>query len=282
MKVFITGGEGYIARNLTRLFKNRGDEVYAPSKSELNLLIPSNITKHLLTFDLIIHAASSGVSPHSGEDMFSDIYIQNIQMYENLHVVLKKSGIPIIFIGSGAEYDRRRPIKDRTENDVFNEWPIDPYGLSKNIITRRALTDFNNSYVLRLFGCFNHDEKESRLIRATIKNIHAGLPPHITQDRIMDYFYMDDLFTIITHLVQHSGPRHINLVYEERTLLSDIVQKVQLYMGVNTDSIIDVGDVIGFEYCGAGDVLNEFCGNEKLKLIGLDEGIRRTVESLKI
>ena len=171
MKILITGGRGYIARNLKSLFESEQNyTVYAPSRTELNLLDIDKLHQYLkkYKFDAIIHAATKGGN-RIDTDTYENTYIPNILMFENLCELIHH--IPVIIFSSGAEFDRRYEIYESQEEDIFKKWPIDPYGLSKNIISRRSLIDYNNIWILRVFGCFNWDEKSHRFIKSSIESL---------------------------------------------------------------------------------------------------------------
>ena len=275
MKVLITGGGGYIARNLTLLFQRVGHEVLAPTRLELDMTDDRGVMTYFMRNnpDLVIHCANRG-GRRGYKDTYDD-FVTNIKMFENSYIFAQ--GAPVILIGSGAEFDRRFCIKERPETEVFKSWPIDFYGLAKNLITRRALTEHKNIWVLRLFGCFNHADKQTHFIPAGILNTNQGLPIEVHRDIKMDFFYMDDVFTVINQIiVDRTTPRHINLVYKWKINLIGIATLIQKYMGCHNTKI-KVNDIrIGNDYTGDGTVLDSL----KLPLVGLDEGIKRTIYNL--
>lgn len=272
MKILITGGCGYIARNLNRLLSAKGYEILAPSRKELDMLSLPSLQDCLKKekVDAIIHCASRG-GMRKNCDTFEDVYLSNIKMFENL-MLAAGDVIPIILFGSGSEYDRRYNISNRREGDVYSEWPVDFYGLSKNIITRRIKT---NMRVLRLFGCFNYDEDPSRFIKYSIHRVKQGLPILIDQNRIMDFFFFDDIIPVLEYVLKNKYLQNINLVYNKKRSLFSIAKFIQEYC--KSYSGIDVVN-IGMDnaYTGNGDILE----NLNLPLIGLDEGIERTIKHL--
>ncbi len=280
MKILITGGNGYIARNLKPLFEQNGYEVHAPSRTELDLLDLDYLTTFikLEKFDAIIHTAARG-GKRTKQDTFDDVFTPNVQMFENLYMAnMWRDPAPIFILGSGAEFDRRGTIRRAREEEVFNRWPNDPYGLSKNLIARRALTDFDRMYVLRLFGCFNWDDDPSRFVKAGILNLKRGLPIEVHKDREMDYFFLDDVFLVLDYLIKNGGPRNINLVYEEKLTLLDIASLIHKHVKLFEPSIklVEMGQ--GMPYSGAGEVLARLPIADQL--FGLEEGIRRTSNKL--
>jgi GDP-L-fucose synthase len=286
MRILITGGQGYIARNLVPLFLNAGYEVNAPSRIEMDLLNPERVEEYLTKSkpDVIIHAAVKG-GDRDRKDTWEDVFVPNMKMFENLYLCVMRPDFEFckfIVISSGAEFDRRYPIHGRFEGTAKYCWPVDPYGLSKNLITRRCHEDLDNIWVVRLFGCFNFDEDPSRFIKNGILNLKRGLPIEIHQNKKMDYFYLDDIFTVIDFILNHPEniPKDINLVYPEKKTLLDIASLIHKHMNVfhPTIKLNEMGE--GYDYTGSGYFLDRMRKVGNLQLLGLEEGIRRTVLKL--
>lgn len=283
-KILITGGSGYIARNLRRLLVNKGHHVLAPSHSELDLLDQDNLRIYLREnqFDAIIHTATKG-GKRNGNDTFENTYVPNMLMFENISWCRPNRDVPIITFGSGAEFDRRKSIKNEYASSILFSWPIDPYGLSKNIITRRAITYMQNVWVLRLFGCFNHDEDDTRFIKNCILSVKENRPIIVHQQKTMDFFFLDDIVSVIEHIFltkldpNAKFPTNINLTYTQKHGLIGIAQLVAHQMNKPNHEIIIEQEGCSPEYTGDGQQL----ADTGIRLIGLREGIRRTCELLQ-
>jgi nucleoside-diphosphate-sugar epimerase len=280
--ILITGGEGYIARNLARLFRENTDHcVYNPPKKDLDLLNPNQIKTIIDLFgpDVIIHAAIKGGTIEN-VDTLQDT-ADNIAMYENL-LSFAPEEVAIFNIGSGAEFDRKDDIDCALEDDLDKSYPIDPYGLAKNIIARKTLQDTHGS-IFRLFGCFNHDEEPFRFIKKSILNIKEGTPITIHQNRLMDFFYIDDVFTIINKHIPtdpYIGRYHLNLVYEDKYSLLDMAFMIIRATGEKDHMVIIEDEGMGKAYTGDGMKLKNSLRLNDFKLIGLEEGIVRTCKKL--
>lgn len=280
MKILITGGTGYIGRNLSRIFKkNKKYVVYSPSKLNLNLLDKYSILNVINDFnpDVIIHTAIIGGMRLECDSY--DIIKYNVEMYENLMVCIKNNVI-VFLIASGSEFDRRNDIDKIKEDELFKKYPVDPYGISKNIISRQALNDIRkNIFVLRLFGCFNYDEENSRFIKQCIYNIKNKKPIEIHQNKQMDFFYIDDVYTVINHILNNKKNilhSHINLVYYEKYDLIDIVKIILKSCKIKKYPIIIKNNNIGNSYTGDGSILKSM----NLNLIGIKRGIQITCNKL--
>ena len=278
MKILITGGNGYIARNIEHLLEQMGHAVIAPSHEEFDLLYRRQVIDciHNQSFNAIVHAASIG--GRRGEpDTFDNVYLKNIQMFENLCSAIDGTNIPVILFGSGAEYDRRTSIQELPEAEIYRRWPIDPYGLAKNIITRRA-NDFKNMHILRLFSCFNHDELNTRFIRHSISNLKRGFPIEVHQNKMADFFYLDDVAMVIDYILKNGGPKQMNLVYNQKIDLLGIASLIHKHVGIfePTVELYSPGD--GPSYTGGANILYKLPITSKF--IGLEDGIHRTCNKL--
>jgi nucleoside-diphosphate-sugar epimerase len=285
MKVLITGKDGYVARNFKPLFEQLKYEVLTPSSNELDMTNLSVLKKYFDIHDpdFIVHTANKG-GKRGIEDTYENFLI-NIVMFENLMNVIEDR--PTVIFGSGAEFDRRHPILRTPEDNILKAWPIDLYGLSKNIITRQVLSDYKNKriYIFRLFGCFNYNENSERFIRNSIQNIKKGVPIVIHQNKEMDFFYLDDVFTIVEHFLCYSSiydTQDINIVYYDKYTLLDIANMIVKYTShLNPQIKLDTLK-IGNPYSGDNTrMYNILYKNEQIKkLIGLEEGIRQTCNKI--
>lgn len=284
-KVLITGGKGYIARNLVPLFQAGGYDVIAPSRTEMDLLNEEMTSEYIQREkpNVIVHAAGRGANKPARHN-WNTVYVENMTMWETLETVACYEGTTVerlFILGSGAEFDVRLPIRELDGSQIQYLYPMDPYGLSKNLITRRALQNYNHTYVLRLFGCFNWDEDDGRFIKASILNLKRGLPIEIYQNKEMDFFYLDDLYTVMDYIINHNQcPRDINMVYKDKLTLMNIASMITRLMG-HTGPFVRIGLSSGEPYTGSAYALRRIeMLDENFSLIGLEEGIRRTILKL--
>ena len=138
----------------------------------------------------------------------------------------------------------------------------------------RAREAVESGEILRMFGCFNYDEDSTRFIKSGILNLKRGLPIEIHQNRMMDFFYLDDVFTVVDYILRVPiyCPKNINLVYPEKVNLLDIASLIHKHTQIfdYPIKIVETGEA--YDYTGNGTVLSRL----PFKFIGLEEGIRRT------
>ncbi len=139
MRVFVTGGRGFLGKSLTPQLIEKGATVLSPSHSELDLTLYENVLDFFTENepDIVIHAAVDGggiqyMKEHPGSVYFNNI-IMNSYIVEasRLHDVKKFVGI-----GTVCSYPKFAPVPF-IEEDLWNGYPEDtnaPYGLAKKML----------------------------------------------------------------------------------------------------------------------------------------------------
>jgi GDP-L-fucose synthase len=207
-KILILGGSGFIGRNLVEYFIKQPTQydVSAPSIRELDLMdsesVDSFFVKH--NFDVVIFAVNYG--NYRVDDPSQEILKKNLMMFFNL-VKKGNSFGRMIFLGSGAEYDRSRDVVCAKESDFGKNMPSDDYGFYKYVCSK-YIENSSNILNLRLFGVFGkYEDYSNRFISNMICRKIKGLPLSIKKNRVMSYVYVDDLAKIIEHFILNV-PRH--------------------------------------------------------------------------
>ena len=120
--IFITGGGGFIGRNLKEKLSLLGYRVLIPTSAELNLLDEQAVDDFMCQqpVDVLIHAANKG----GGRDTMglADVVQTNLRMFFNI-VKHADNVQKIIHFGSGAEYGKHKPIINVEEKDADNAFP---------------------------------------------------------------------------------------------------------------------------------------------------------------
>jgi len=106
MKILITGGSGFIGKNLKEQLVNDYSEVHTSTSSELNLLDTSKVSQYLKEhyFDVVLHTATWSATKTSTKDI-TRVFENNIKFFYNIVRNLHSFG-KMIYYGSGAEYYR--------------------------------------------------------------------------------------------------------------------------------------------------------------------------------
>ena len=185
MNLLITGCNGFIAREISRNFKDKKYNLFLTNRSNLDIANSSQVDDFFKKnkIDYVIHTAIvGGRKEHS--DGVNDLF-ENLVMYNNLANNSHRFKL-MINLGSGAEFDRSLNIEEEFENTIFSRTPKDYYGLSKNLITRQ-IHQRENIFNLRLFGCFGALEGSQRLIHAAFRSSLKNTPSMVHQNKLMDF-----------------------------------------------------------------------------------------------
>jgi nucleoside-diphosphate-sugar epimerase len=139
---------------------------------------------------------------------------------------------------------------------------------------------------MRLFGCFYHNEANDRFIKSNILRYLKDEPIIIHQDKYMDFFYMEDLATIIKRFLRKTEngrlqyfDRDINMSYRTSYTLRQIADMINRLDWRHHSKIIIEKEGMDKSYCGrsynCGLVINS------LEIKGLERGIQECYERLK-
>jgi nucleoside-diphosphate-sugar epimerase len=262
--ILITGCNGYIARNIKNYLKDY--KLFLTDRSSLNLLNSYDVDNFFSGryFDIVLHTAVNGGSRLNSDDC--TVFYNNILMHYNLMKNNANFG-KYINLGSGAELDRSKNID--FDSCQIESFPIDHYGLSKNVIARTGYTleKFHN---IRIFNVFNEDELSTRMMRNSITNYINKEKIIIHQNRYMDFMSFDDFAKILNYVISSNNcPKTINCSYQEKYLLSDIAEIINSLSNYKVEIEIQNKE-LGFSYIGKSEI-------EKLdiKLDGLKLGIEK-------
>ena len=256
MRVLITGANGYIGKSLYNALKEEY-EVSGINRQVVDLIDPIAV-KHYFDradyFDVVIHCAVAGGSRLTQDDW--NVMDKNLIMYYNLLANRSCFG-RFIHFGSGAE----------------TYMPKEPYGYSKKVIAKSILNQ-DNFYNLKIFGVFDENELDTRFIKANIKRYINKEPIQVHRDKIMDFFYMEDLVRVVKYYIADEvPPKEFDCVYEVIHSLKGIAELI------NDLDYHKVDIQIANE--GLDLYKSNYAAPLPIELVGLKEGIERTYTKLK-
>ena len=271
MRILITGANGFIGRNLAAALTEY--EVTKLTRQTVDLTNREAVNEFFKgkSFDVILHCAMVGGRRYKNDG--PEVLYKNLAMFYNLLAHQDKFG-KLVNFGSGAELDKHNDInKDSYFKDAY---PLDHYGMAKNIICR-LIENEDKCFSVRLFNVFGADEESARFIRANIQRYIDREPIIIHQDKMMDFFYIDDLITLVKFYINKSHiPEEINAVYKDKYTLSGIATMVNNLSDYKVDVIVEQ-EGLSKHYVGKNTRLDLL----KLPLKELQQGILETYNKLK-
>lgn len=266
-RVFITGGDGFIGRNLREhLASVKGYEVFAPPRSELDLLDTDAVSGYIRAnrIDIVFHGANiGGGRKYAAQEVLG----KNLRMFFN---IARCSGSleRIIVCGSGAEYGKSAPLVQVKEEEFGARIPADEYGFSKYIMSSYAGVA-ENVLSLRFFGVFGkYEDYDFKFIsNAIVKNL-LRMPITIQQNVFFDYLYIDDCVRLIEWFMRHK-PKHstYNLATGTRVDLVTLAKKINEHSDFKSEiKVINPG--LNKEYTASNSRLLEDVGGFSFTPLG--------------
>ena len=246
MRIMITGSNGFIGKQLSSCLREYGHRTFECNRSTLDLSDSKAVQAFFNGnyFDVVIHCALVGRENIYSND--ENIVKDNIVMWDNL-VNNRHRFKKLINFGSGHEFDITTDINYAEEQDIFSIEPEMPYGKVKSLIAR-DLIQYENFYNLRVFGIFHYTESPKRFFRKIATSSKRDF--HIDQDKYVDYINLEDIFPMIDIILNGEAKhRDINLVYQEKLLLSEMAHMFNNITMSNANIVID-HEMIGLSYTG--------------------------------
>lgn len=263
MRILITGKNGYIAKGLLKHLDNfkflnfpRDKEIITVGRDDFDLTDRKSTNewfKNEHKFDVVIHTAIVGGRRIKKDN--ADVFYQNISMFYNL-LNNKDKFTKFIHFGSGAELGM----------------PSEPYGLSKKIINE-LIKPLDNFYNIRIFGLFDEDELDNRFIKANIRRYINKESIEVYENKLMDFFYMEDLVSLVNYYITHPSPPKVSeCSYAIKYSLLEIANIINNQSDYKV-SIKQLGNLNKPDYIGTTV--------PDIKYIGLMQGILNVYNKLK-
>jgi len=271
--IFIAGGSGFVGKNIILQLGDKYN-LLAPNHAELDLLDKDAVERFFNehTIDVVIHAAAVGVKK---TPLISNAIEKNMKIFFNI-ANLQKKWKKMIFLGSGAEYDKRQDLKQVTEMDFGRSIPVDDYGAAKYLCSL-YIESAEHIINLRCFGVYGkYEDSTQRFISSAILDVLAGRPITIGQNVWFDYLYVDDLIAIIDYFINHEATyKFYNVASGMRVDLLTLAGIVERISG-SKRGIKVVRDGLNREYTADNSRLKSELPD--FKFTSLEDGIKKMFE----
>lgn len=252
--LLLTGGSGFIGQNILEQLHSKY-EILSPSHKELDFINASDVLAFLSSkkVDFVVHAINSGGARNQVAD--ANMVEKNLRCFFNI-AHLNKMYKKMIFIGSGAEYNKKQNLTNVSEDFFGQSIPEDQYGFYKYICSE-YIQGSDKIINLRCFGVYGqYEDYTVRFISNAIVRSIFGLPISINKNCFFDYLEVGDLVNVIdfslTNQLKH---KFYNVGSGQKIDLLSIAKIIKEITG-NPHEIIVKQDGLGNEYT---------CNVERLK-----------------
>ncbi len=277
-KILLTGGSGFIGRNILESFLAEKYDISHPSRQELNLTDSGSVKNYFKykVFDVVLHSATK--PGHRNAKDTKDLFCLNTGMFENLVNHKDRYGKFINF-GSGAIYDNSKNIADETEENIFQNIASDEHGFCKYTVAKK-IEKLENFVDLNVFGIFGkYEDWQIRFISNAVCKTLYDLPITLRQNRRFSYLFIDDLMPVLEFFIENNVRyKSYNVVPDEKIELFEIAGLVKKISNKNIEIKV-AKDGYGLDYTGSNDRLKaEF---KNVKFTGFEKSISCLYEYYK-
>ena len=254
LKIFITGGTGFIGSNLVHFFLNKGHEVATTIRAQSNLWRLSDLLNDVKLFkldiidrekindafnsfkpDVVINTIAYGgyhFETDSGRIFDNNLYgtMNLVEAYINSNAEL------LINTGSSSEYGfKNHPM---SEQDILE--PLGSYGVSKAAATlysrSRSIETERKIVTLRLFSAYGEFEESHRLVPYLIATSIRGRTAKLNDpNNVRDFIYVRDICNAYMNLIKRQDKvgfgEIFNLGSGKESKVGEIVNLVEKISG---------------------------------------------------
>ena len=207
--ILLTGSGGFVGKNLKAHLAAQGYNIIAPRSADFDFTDSSAVLNLAQQTKPDIYVLCGFYGIDNPPAVPPDTIEKNLKIFNNF--IAAANGARIITFGSGAEFDKSRPIVKAKESDLGKAIPQETYGKAKYLISKE-IEKHPNVINLRLFGVYGPHEMQHRFITYAIKQNLKKEPININQNVVFDYLYVKDLCNIVEAFINRAPQnRFINM-----------------------------------------------------------------------
>lgn len=224
MKVILTGGKGFIGKELQR-------QLYALNIAfdvfEDNL---DNFSHIQGSYEYVIHLAAK-LKP--AQNIFS-LYETNVLGTQKVVDYCIKNKANLIFLSTSGVYgEESSGIAKAEDTECF---PVDPYPISKllaeKICEKAFLESQLNCNILRLFNVYGNEQREKFLIPDIIYSLkHSAVLTLKTPNALRDFINVKDVVRSIVASFYLTGFNIINIGSGQAISILDLIKRIEKIIG---------------------------------------------------
>lgn len=274
-KILLTGRTGFVGRNILPILKEEY-EIHAPTRQELDLKNSSDVENIIKkeNYDVVLHFANPNPVKNVACDKQDTMLEDSMRIFMNFYNVRNYYG-KMLYLGSGAEYDKSRDLHMVTEEQVTESIPKDIYGLAKFYMNELARAS-ENVYNLRVFGCYGKYDHESKFLTHVIRSCLENKEITIRQNCYFDYMQVFDLAKVVIWAIENEMKYHdYNVCSGTRISLIEIAEKIKREMD-SSEPIILLQDGLNKEYTASNSRL--LAEANKIEFTSIENGIKLQIE----
>jgi UDP-glucose 4-epimerase len=249
MKILVTGGSGFIGRNILESYLSEKYDIVAPSHHDLELLNEDHVRNFFRhsNIDVVIHTAAKPGHRNAKEP--GKVFYENTRIFFNL--ARNADYFEKMFIlGSGAIYEMRHYMPKMKEDYFDTHVPIDEHGLCR-YVCGKYIQSVHKIVDLRVFGIFGkYEDYAIRFISNMICKSIFDLPLTLKQNRRFDYIYVGDLIPVLDYFIQNTAQyKEYNVTPDASIELYALAEKVRKISGKKLPIVV-AQEGMGLEYSG--------------------------------
>lgn len=250
-----------LGQNLTEAFKGTNNEIYAPSKLEMDCSDPLSLKNYLSKKkpEFVIHCAGlvGGISANVKYKYF--FFKENMLIGINLIDACVEAGVKnLINISSTNIYPVRSIHESFNEEDILAgklNSSVEGYGLAKGCITRFAEyaskqfdVQYSSIILSNLYGKFDNFSSDAHVIPGIISRMHNALEKgHKTLQIWGDgsarrsFLYAEDVSKFIISLIEEKKmiPQNLNIAPKRDFSILEVNKIISEVVGFNGEFIFD-------------------------------------------